>query len=347
MTRARVPLLSSYRKIDDNTVAITTTTPASYFPYHGGLHPVHVAGLVREGRPRLGQRSPPCPRPAPDRSGLPKSCRARIRRARAIRRIIGTRPRRRRSTFGADADPGGQCEARRLALRPGRLDRSAAARRHPVAQIGRLHHHDRFLSACLAVVLQHRRVSSPIQGREGPPGAELLHRPRGSWCRCSTAPPSPPSAGSRRAIPISATPVNHYTFDPVKGKALLAEAGYTPDKPLTFKAMISNSGSGQMLPLPMNEFLQQNLKEACGVNVEFDVVEWQVAADRGARNPRQSEPQGRHGAQRQLALVRRRHHGALFFVGQLFRRTVSISSSGRMTNSKAPSPRSRKRPIRR
>ena len=40
--------------------------------------------------------------------------------------------------------------------------------------------------------------------------------------------------------------------------------------------MISNSGSGQMLPLPMNEFLQQNLKEACGVDVEFDVVEWQV-----------------------------------------------------------------------
>jgi ABC-type transport system substrate-binding protein len=26
----------------------------------------------------------------------------------------------------------------------------------------------------------------------------------------------------------------------------------------------------------MNEFLQQSLKEACGVNVEFDVVEWQV-----------------------------------------------------------------------
>src|SRR5260370_10185786 len=40
--------------------------------------------------------------------------------------------------------------------------------------------------------------------------------------------------------------------------------------------MISNAGSGQMLPLPMNEFLQQNLKEACGVNVEFDVIERQV-----------------------------------------------------------------------
>jgi peptide/nickel transport system substrate-binding protein len=32
ITRSRVPLLASYRKIDDNTVALTTTKPASYFP---------------------------------------------------------------------------------------------------------------------------------------------------------------------------------------------------------------------------------------------------------------------------------------------------------------------------
>jgi ABC-type transport system substrate-binding protein len=29
-----------------------------------------------------------------------------------------------------------------------------------------------------------------------------------------------------------------------------------------------------MLPLPMNEYMQQNLKEACGVNVSFEVTEW-------------------------------------------------------------------------
>ena len=32
MMRARVPVLASYRKIDDFTVAITTKQPASYFP---------------------------------------------------------------------------------------------------------------------------------------------------------------------------------------------------------------------------------------------------------------------------------------------------------------------------
>jgi len=74
-------------------------------------------------------------------------------------------------------------------------------------------------------------------------------------------------------------PINRYGFDPAKGKALLAEAGYTAAKPLSFKVLISSSGSGQMLPLPMNEYLQDNLKQACGVNVEFDTVEWNVLLD--------------------------------------------------------------------
>src|ERR1700686_5473380 len=33
MTRARAPLLAAYRKIDEYTVAISTTKPASYFPF--------------------------------------------------------------------------------------------------------------------------------------------------------------------------------------------------------------------------------------------------------------------------------------------------------------------------
>ncbi len=33
MTRSRVPLMASYKKIDDDTVSISTTRPASYLPY--------------------------------------------------------------------------------------------------------------------------------------------------------------------------------------------------------------------------------------------------------------------------------------------------------------------------
>ncbi|MCR4267599.1 ABC transporter substrate-binding protein [Nitratireductor sp. ZSWI3] len=62
-------------------------------------------------------------------------------------------------------------------------------------------------------------------------------------------------------------------YDPEEAKRLLTEAGHGPDNRLKVKALISPSGSGQMLPLPMNEFIQQNLAEV-GIDVEFEVVEW-------------------------------------------------------------------------
>ncbi|WP_428484152.1 ABC transporter substrate-binding protein [Rhodopila sp.] len=73
--------------------------------------------------------------------------------------------------------------------------------------------------------------------------------------------------------PLFGKPTNHYTHDPAKAKALLAEAGYGPNKPLKAKIMISTSGSGQMVPIPMNEFMQENFK-AVGMDIDFDVVEW-------------------------------------------------------------------------
>lgn len=62
-------------------------------------------------------------------------------------------------------------------------------------------------------------------------------------------------------------------YDPEAAKALLAEAGYSVDNPVKVKAIISPAGSGQMQPLLMNELIQQNLA-AVGINVEFDVRDW-------------------------------------------------------------------------
>jgi peptide/nickel transport system substrate-binding protein len=77
-------------------------------------------------------------------------------------------------------------------------------------------------------------------------------------------------------------------------KKLMAEAGYGPDKPVKVKMAISASGSGQMLPLQMNEYIQQNLAEI-GIQVEFDVVEWQALLDiwrAGAKSPQAKGAQG-------------------------------------------------------
>ena len=73
--------------------------------------------------------------------------------------------------------------------------------------------------------------------------------------------------------PAFGKPKNVYAFDPAKARALLKEAGFHPDRPVKAKIMISTSGSGQMLPLPMNEFLQQSMRP-CGFDITFEVVEW-------------------------------------------------------------------------
>jgi peptide/nickel transport system substrate-binding protein len=61
--------------------------------------------------------------------------------------------------------------------------------------------------------------------------------------------------------------------DVAEAKKLMAEAGFGPNKPLKTKILISASGSGQMQPLPMNEFVQQSLAEI-GIQVELEVVDW-------------------------------------------------------------------------
>ena len=62
--------------------------------------------------------------------------------------------------------------------------------------------------------------------------------------------------------------------DPEAAKKLLAEAGYGPAKPLSLKVLVAPSGSGQMLPKPMNEYIQQNLKQV-GINLELVTVDWE------------------------------------------------------------------------
>jgi len=61
-------------------------------------------------------------------------------------------------------------------------------------------------------------------------------------------------------------------YDLNAAKALMAQAGYSTSKPLKAKIIIAQGGTGQMLSLPMNEFIQQSLAEI-GIQLEFEVVE--------------------------------------------------------------------------
>jgi len=67
-------------------------------------------------------------------------------------------------------------------------------------------------------------------------------------------------------------PTFQVKYDLAEAKRLVKEAGYSPEKPLKATFVIAQGGTGQMLSLPMNEFLQQSFKEI-GIEVEFKVVE--------------------------------------------------------------------------
>ena len=94
------------------------------------------------------------------------------------------------------------------------------------------------------------------------------------------------------ADPWYGSPSFELKYDPEAAKALLAEAGFGPDNPIQTKMLISASDSRQMLPLPMNEYMQQNLKE---VEVGIEVMEWQSLLDRWRAGAKAEQSLGTHG----------------------------------------------------
>jgi peptide/nickel transport system substrate-binding protein len=274
MSRARVPLMGSYKKIDDFTVSITTTRPASYLPYMAVyLLFTSPASFEKAGHDWAKVATLPAAGTGP------------FRIARIVPRQEADLVRWDKywdSAKMAKVDnvvlmPIPEANSRLAALRSGQVDWIEVP---PADGI------DSLKASGFTITTGSYPHDWPWFyniGATNSPFKDVRVRQALNYCIDRNGlvallnGTAEPSVGWLKASDADfGSPANRYTFDPAKGKALLAEAGYTAAKPLSFKVMISNSGSGQMLPLPMNEYLQQNLKEACDVDVEFDVVEWQV-----------------------------------------------------------------------
>jgi peptide/nickel transport system substrate-binding protein len=274
MSRARVPLMGTYKKIDDTTVAITTTTPASYFPYMA----VYLLFTSPTSFDKAGKDWGKVATLPAAGTGPFKISRVVPRERVELLRNDGYWD----AAKKAKVDkivlmPVPEANARLAALRSGQVDWIEVPPPDGLASLK---------SAGFTITTGSYPHVWPWFyniGAANSPFKDVRVRQALNYCvdrdglvslLSGTAEPS--AGWLKVSDPNFGSPVNRYKFDPAKGKAMLAEAGFTAAKPLSFKVQISSSGSGQMLPMPMNEFMQQNLKESCGVNVEFDVVEWTV-----------------------------------------------------------------------
>jgi ABC-type transport system substrate-binding protein len=291
MSRARVPVMGTYKKIDDETIAISTTKPASYFPYMA-VYLLFTSPTSFEKAGRDWTKVPTLPAAGTGPFRITKIV---PRQEADLARWEGYWD----AAKTAKVDnvvliPIPEANSRLAALRSGQVDWIEVPPPDGIASLK---------SAGFAITTGSYPHVWPWFyniGAANSPFKDVKVRQALNYCidrdglvslLSGTAEPS--VGWLKTSDPDFGAPVNRYKFDPAKGKAMLSEAGYSSAKPLSFKTLISNSGSGQMLPLPMNEFLQQNLKEACGVNVEFDVIEWQVLLTAARATP---ESPTLHGA---------------------------------------------------
>ena len=91
--------------------------------------------------------------------------------------------------------------------------------------------------------------------------------------------------------PWRGKPTFEIKYDLKGAQALMKEAGFGPSKKLEVKVQTSASGSGQMLPLPMNEYMQQALAE-CYFDVKLDVIEWNTLFTNWRRGTKDASANG-------------------------------------------------------
>jgi peptide/nickel transport system substrate-binding protein len=89
-------------------------------------------------------------------------------------------------------------------------------------------------------------------------------------------------------------PTFKLSYDVETATKLMEEAGFGPDNRIKTKVVISSSGSGQMLPLQMNEYIQQTLGEI-GIDIEYEVMDWNTVINvwrAGAKDASSKEATG-------------------------------------------------------
>jgi peptide/nickel transport system substrate-binding protein len=297
VTASRMPTLRSARKIDDLTVELTTSEPDAFLPLN--LTNLFIASPAHW---QAKYDATPAATPAADRAkaawtafAADASGSGPFKMARFVPRerleVVANKaywdPKRTPKIDRVVMLPMPEANARTAALLGGQVDWIEAPAPDTMAQITqrgfKIHSN-----------AQPHVWPWQLSFAEGSPWLDKRVRQAANLCVDREGLKT--LLGGMMAIPKGTVPPGHpwwgnpkfdIKYDVAAAQKLMAEAGFSAAKPLKAKVQISASGSGQMQPLPMNEFVQQSLKQ-CHFDIAFDVIEWNTLFTnwrKGAKDP--------------------------------------------------------------
>ena len=296
VTASRMPTLRSARKIDDLTVELTTSEPDAFLPLNlTNLFMASPAHWQRKFEAAPGATPADKAKAAWIAFAADASGSGPFKMARFVPRerleLVANKtywdPKRTTKLDRVVLMPMPEANARTAALLSGQVDWIEAPSPDAMASITQRGHKIYFNQ-------QPHVWPWQLSFAEGSPWLDKRVRQAANLCvdRLGLM----KLLGGMMAVPKGTVPPGHpwwgnpkfdIRYDVPAALKLMAEAGHTPAKPLKVKVQISASGSGQMQPLPMNEFVQQSLKQ-CGFDVQFDVIEWNTLFTnwrKGAKDP--------------------------------------------------------------
>lgn len=267
LTRARNPYIKSYRKVDENTVSVTTIRPLSYFP----MLMVYPLMTSPTGWEKAGTWAAYAN--APSGTGPFKLARWTPRQSAELEKNTAYWDKARVPKLDKIVlVPMPEALTRIAALRSGQVDWIEAPAPDAVPSLKQ--------AGFVISTNTYPHYWPWSLNTTKPPFSDMRVRQAINYCVDRDAVVkllgglAEPSVGYfATKHPNFGAPAQQYRHDPAKARQLLAAAGYPEGKRIPIKVMISTSGSGQMQPLVMNELLQQQLA-GCGFDVNFDVVEW-------------------------------------------------------------------------
>ncbi len=298
VTVSRMPTLVSARKIDDFTVELTTREPDSFLPIN--LTNLFIASPAhwQKKYDALGSVSDPAERAkqawaafAADASGSGPFKMAKFsarERVEYVKNADYWDPKRKPKIDRVVLVPMPEANARTAAILSGQVDWIEAPAPDAVPQIKKK-------GFTIYTNAQPHVWPWQFSFAEGSPW--LDKRVRQAANLCVNRGELKQLLGGLMEIPKGTVAPGHpwwgapkfdIKYDLPAAQKLMAEAGFGPNKRLKVKTLTSASGSGQMQPIAMNEYLQQALK-ACYFDVELDVIEWNALFTNwreGAKDPK-------------------------------------------------------------